>query len=145
MILRFASGDQFVQPSNGHGKLIWHSLGAKTLEPIQQNVHVNVKRGDLDKLVLNADLLEAALSERLYALQDRFWSGVLNSVEFIKQLLQLAKEVLQAEKEVPPEEDEDCEKAALTEHFNEVKAARSNAWWRTLMQVSRQLVAANDW
>jgi type I restriction enzyme R subunit len=40
-----------------------------------------------------------ALSERLDALRDRFESGVLNSVEFLKQLLQLAKEVLQAEKE----------------------------------------------
>lgn len=56
---------------------------------------------------------------------DRFESGVLNSVEFLKQLLQLAKEVLQAEKEVPPEEDEDRGKAALTDLFNEVKTAET--------------------
>ena len=147
---------QSVQPSSGHGKLIWHSLGAKTIELIHQNVHVNAVRDDLDTLVLDADLLEAvlsnpdpkkakeieikvarrlrkhlgnpkfkALSERLDALRDRFESGVLNSVEFLKQLLQLAKEVLQAEKEVPPEEDEDRGKAALTELFNEAKTAET--------------------
>jgi len=147
---------QSVQPSSGHGKLIWHSLGAKTIELIHQNVHVEAVRDDLDTLVLDADLLEAvlsnpdpkkakeieikvarrlrkhlgnpkfkALSERLDALRDRFESGVLNSVEFLKQLLQLAKEVLQAEKEVPPEEDEDRGKAALTDLFNEVKTAET--------------------
>jgi len=147
---------QSEQPSSGHGKLIWHSLGAKTIELIHQNVHVDAVRDDLDTLVLDADLLEAvlsnpdpkkakeieikvarrlrkhlgnpkfkALSERLDALRDRFESGVLNSVEFLKQLLQLAKEVIQAEKEVPPEEDEDRGKAALTELFNEVKTAET--------------------
>jgi type I restriction enzyme R subunit len=54
-----------------------------------------------------------ALSERLDTLRNRFESGVLNSVEFLKQLLQLAKEVLQVEKETPPGEDEDRGKAAL--------------------------------
>ena len=143
---------QSVQPSSGHGKLLWHSLGAKTIELIHQNVHVNAVRDDLDTLVLDADLLEAVLSnpdpkkakeieiklqrrlrgkagkpkfkqlsERLDALKDRFESGQINSVEFLKQLLQIAKETLQAEKEVPPEEDEDRGKAALTELFNEIK------------------------
>ena len=147
---------QSVQPSGGHGKLIWHSLGAKTIDLIHQNVHVDTVRDDLDTLVLDADLLEAVLSnpdprktreieikvarrlrkhlgnpkfkelsERLDALRDRFESGVLNSVEFLKQLLQLAKELLQAEKEIPPEEDEDRGKAALTELFNEAKTAET--------------------
>lgn len=147
---------QSVQPSSGHGKLIWHSLGAKTIELIHQNVHVDAVRDDLDTLVLDADLLEAvlsnpdpkkakeieikvarrlrkhlgnpkfkALSERLDALKDRFESGQINSVEFLKALLQIAKEVLQAEKEIPPEEDEDRGRAALTELFNEVKTAET--------------------
>lgn len=147
---------QSVQPSSGHGKLIWHSLGAKTIELIHQNVHVDAVRDDLDTLVLDADLLEAVLSnpdpkkakeieiklkrrlrghggnpkfkklsERLDALKDRFESGQINSVEFLKQLLEIAKETLQVEKEVPPEEDEDRGKAALTELFNEVKTAET--------------------
>lgn len=147
---------QSVQPSSGHGKLIWHSLGAKTIELIHQNVHVDAVRDDLDTLVLDADLLEAVLSnpdpkkakeieikllrrlrghggnpkfkqlsERLDALKDRFESGQINSVEFLKQLLEIAKETLRAEKEVPPEENEDRGKAALTELFNEVKTAET--------------------
>ena len=147
---------QSVQPSSGHGKLIWHSLGAKTIELIHQNVHVDAVRDDLDTLVLDADLLEAVLSnpdpkkakeieiklkrrlrghggnpkfkklsERLDALKDRFESGQINSVEFLKQLLEIAKETLQTEKEVPPEEDEDRGRAALTELFNEVKTAET--------------------
>lgn len=147
---------QSVQPSSGHGKLIWHSLGAKTIELIHQNVHVDAVRDDLDTLVLDADLLEAVLSnpdpkkakeieiklkrrlrghggnlkfkqlsERLDALKDRFESGQINSVEFLKQLLVIAKETLQAEKEVPPDEDEDRGKAALTELFNEIKTSET--------------------
>ncbi|MER2518920.1 MAG: HsdR family type I site-specific deoxyribonuclease [Candidatus Accumulibacter phosphatis] len=147
---------QSVQPSSGHGRLIWHALGAKTIELIHQNVHVDAVRDDLDTLVLDADLLEAvlsnpdprkakeieikvarrlrkhlgnpkfkALSERLDALRDRFESGVLNSVEFLKQLLQIAREVLQAEKETPPEGDVDRGKAALSELFNEVRTANT--------------------
>ncbi len=147
---------QSVQPSSGHGKLIWHSLGAKTIELIHQNVHVDTVRDDLDTLILDADLLECVLSspdpkkakeieiklkrrlqghagnpkfkqlsERLDALKDRFESGQINSVEFLKQLLEIAKETLQAEKEVQPEEDEDRGKAALTELFNEVKTAET--------------------
>lgn len=147
---------QSVQPSSGHGKLIWHSLGAKTIELIHENVHVGTVRDDLDTLVLDADLLEAvlsnpvpnkakeieikvarrlqkhlgnpkfkALSERLDAIKERFEAGLVNSIEFLKQLLQLAKEVLQAEKEIPPEEDEDRGKAALTDLFNDVKTAKT--------------------
>ena len=41
----------------------------------------------------------------------------------MKQLLQIAKETLQAEKDTPPEEDEYLGKAALTELFNEVKTS----------------------
>lgn len=53
---------QSVQPSSGQGKLIWHALGAKTIELIHQNVHIDTIRDDLDTLVLDADLLEAVLS-----------------------------------------------------------------------------------
>ena len=119
---------------------------------LSQNVHVDAVRDDLDTLMLDADLLEAVLSnpdqkkakeieiklvrrlrkhngqpifkqlsERLDALKDRFESGQINSVEFLKALLVLSKETLQAEKDIPPDEDEDRGKAALTELFNEVK------------------------
>lgn len=62
-----------------------------------------------------------ALSERLEALKDRHERGLLNSIEFLKQLLELARDVVQAEKETPPEPEEDRGKAALTALFQQVK------------------------
>ena len=144
-----------VQPTTGTGGLIWHALGAKTVELIHANVHVYAVRDDLDEIVLDADLLEAvlgtpdpnkkateiefklaqrlrrhmgnpryrALSERLEALKERHEAGQLHSVEFLKQLLDLAKDLLEAEKETPPEEDEDRGRTALTELFEEVRNA----------------------
>ena len=47
----------------------------------------------------------------------------MHSVEFLKQLLDLAKDLLEAEKETPPEEDEDRGRTALTELFEEVRNA----------------------
>jgi len=61
------------------------------------------------------------LSERLEALKDRHERGLLNSVEFLKQLLELARDLVVTEKEMPPEEDVDLGKAALTELFQQVK------------------------
>jgi type I restriction enzyme R subunit len=142
-----------VQPTSGTGKLLWHALGAKTIELIHQNVHVESVRDDLETLVVDAELLEAVmssadptkrakefeskltarlrkhmgnprfkkLSERLEALKDRHERGLLNSVEFLKQLLELARELVATEKETPPEEDVDRGKAALTELFQQVK------------------------
>lgn len=145
---------QSVQPSSGHGRLIWHSLGAKTVELIQQHVHVDTVRDDLDTLVVDADLLEAilmnpepgkgkeieiqiarrlrahsgnpkfrALSERLDTLRERFEAGMMSSVEFLKMLLQLAQDLLAAEKETPAAAEEDRGKAALSELFQEVRTA----------------------
>jgi type I restriction enzyme R subunit len=142
-----------VQPTTGTGQLIWHALGAKTLELIHEHVHVEAVRDDLDEIVLDAELLEAvlgtpdprkkakeieikvarrlrkhmgdprfrALSERLEALKERHERGQLHSIEFLKQLLDLAAELVHIEKSVPPIEDEDRGKAALTELFEEVR------------------------
>ena len=142
-----------VQPTSGTGKLVWHALGAKTIELIHQNVHVDAVRDDLETLVLDAELLEAvmgspnptkrgkefelkltarlrkhmgdprytALSERLEALKARHEQGLLNSVEFLKHLLELARDVVSTEKATPAEKDVDLGKAALTELFQQVK------------------------
>ena len=50
-----------VKPTSGNGRLIWHRLGAKTIELIHQNVSVDAVHDDLDTLVLDAELLEAVL------------------------------------------------------------------------------------
>jgi type I restriction enzyme R subunit len=62
-----------------------------------------------------------ALSERLEALKERAEAGLVESVEFLKQLLAIARDLLAAEKEMPPAEDVDRGKAALTELFEQVK------------------------
>lgn len=142
-----------VQPTSGTGRLVWHALGAKTIELIHQNVHVDAVRDDLETLVLDAELLEAAmsapdptkrskefefkltarlrrhmgnprykaLSERLEALKERHERALLNSVDFLKQLLELARDLVRTEKDTPREEDEDLGRAALTELFQQVK------------------------
>jgi len=142
-----------VKPSTGHGKLVWHVLGPKTLELIHQHVHVDAVRDDLETLVLDADLLQAVLgspdpkkkareieikvarrlrghagdprfrelSERLESLRERHQRGLLVSVQFLKELLLLARDVVEAENASPLDEAQDRGKAALTEMFEEVR------------------------
>jgi type I restriction enzyme, R subunit len=50
---------------------------------------------------------------------------VLTSIEFLKHLLELAKDVVQAERELVPEEEVDRGRAALTELFESVKNAET--------------------
>lgn len=61
------------------------------------------------------------LGDKLEMLREKHEQGLINSIEFLKMLLELAKEAEQAEKETVPEEEIDKGKAALTELFNGVK------------------------
>lgn len=61
------------------------------------------------------------LGEKLEALREKHEQGLITSIEFLKLLLELAKEAAQAEKEVVPEKEIDKGIAALTELFNGVK------------------------
>lgn len=142
-----------VKPSSGSGRLLWHALGAKTIELIHQHIHIDAIRDDLETLVLDADLLEAvlgtpdpnkkakeieikvsrwlrkrlhdprfkALGERLEELKEKHEQGLLTSVEFLKELLNLARDVVSVEKAQPPLEREAQGKAALTELFEAAK------------------------
>jgi type I restriction enzyme, R subunit len=142
-----------VKPPSGNGKLLWHALGAKTIELINENVHLESVRDDIETLVLDADVLEeiltdiepgkrarevevkliahlrkhlghpkfTALGERLEKIKERHEQGFLTSLEFLKQILEIAKEVVEAEKETDPEEERDRAKEALTELFQEAK------------------------
>ncbi len=47
--------------------------------------------------------------------------GLILSIDFLKQLLEIARDVVHAEKQVDPVEEQDRGKAALTELFGEVK------------------------
>ena len=115
-----------VKPPSGNGKLIWHALGAKTIELVHENVHLEMIRDDLETLVMDAETLESllaakdpekksreieiklisrlhkhmnnpkfvALGERLERLRERHEQGLLHSLDFLKELLTLAKEVV---------------------------------------------------
>lgn len=61
------------------------------------------------------------LSERLEAIRDKAEKGLINSIEFIKELCQLAKETLQAEKGTENQTEQKNAKAALTELFLDLK------------------------
>ena len=63
-----------------------------------------------------------ALAERLEELRDRHEQGLLLSVDFLKALLDLAKDVVATEQASPPIEQEERGKAALTELFEETRS-----------------------
>lgn len=61
------------------------------------------------------------LGNRLEELREKHAQGLISSIEFLKLLLELAHDVVKAEKQVVPEEEIDRGKAALTELFNNAK------------------------
>jgi type I restriction enzyme R subunit len=142
-----------LKPPSGNGKLLWHALGAKTIELIHRHVTVQAVRDDLETLVLDDVVIEellsdpernavvvevtisarlrrhatdpkfVALSERLETLRLKHEQGLLASLDFLKELLELAKDVVETEAELPEEEQEDAGKAALTELFESARNA----------------------
>ncbi len=141
-----------VKPASGQGRLLWHALGAKTLELIHTNVHVERVHNDLETLIMDAEFLEElmsgehpdqiqeieikiigrirkhannprfiALGEQVEKLKERLEKGVTNSLTYLKELLEIAREVLLAEKEVDPVEERQSAKAALSELFHETR------------------------
>ncbi len=62
-----------------------------------------------------------ALGERLERLREKHEQGLFNSIEFLKALLTLAKDVVEAEQRVDPVDEQAQARAALTELFSEVK------------------------
>jgi len=143
-----------VKPPSGSGRLLWHALGAKTVQLINENVHVESVRDDVETLVMDAEVLEEilrdpdhekrareveirviarlrkhlgnpkfmALGERLEKVRDRHEQGFLNSLEFLKAVLEIAREVVEAERETDTRAERDKAKEALTELFNEAKS-----------------------
>jgi type I restriction enzyme R subunit len=147
-----------VKPPSGNGKLLWHALGAKTVELINENVHVESVRDDVETLVMDAQVLEeilkdaepekkareieirliarlrrhlgnskfTALGERLEMIRERHEQGFLTSLEFLKEILEVAREFVEAERETDPEEERDRAKEALTELFQEAKGKNTH-------------------
>jgi len=142
-----------VKPPSGNGKLLWHALGAKTIELINKNIHVESVRTDVETLILDEKIIDeilsdseqekkareieisliarlrkhgknhtfTALGERLEKIRERHEQGFLTSLEFLKAILEVARDVVEAERNVDPKEERDQAKEALTELFNEAK------------------------
>lgn len=140
-------------PSGDTGRLLWHALGAQTTKIMHENIHVETIQDDLEKIILDADLIEAlgeagngtktkeieieiskrlkkhkndprfiALGERLESLKDRAMQGLISSVDFLKELVTIARDVVATEKEIQTEDERKNAKTALTELFREAKS-----------------------
>ncbi len=149
-----------VRPTDSTGALIWASLGAKTIDLVNQNIDVsNVKPAtDAEILELDSELIEAfiqgeqgakkkarkieidlvakinaytddpkfiSIGEKLERLREQQEQGLITSIEFLKRLLELAREAAEAEKEVVPAEEINKGKAALTELFTSLKSDKT--------------------
>lgn len=141
-----------VRPADITGRLVWHALGAKTIELINESIHVEIPQGD-ETIVLDAQTIEdlmtgkstnvpaeeiekqitariarhlnnpvfIELGQRLNALREKYADIQQSSLDFLRDLLELAKDTVAAEKaenEIPREEKG---KAALTELFEALK------------------------
>jgi len=104
-------------------------LDADLIDNFFENNKNNIKKGTL---MIEVSLVArfrrhgndsrfVKLGERLEDLREKHEIGLLNSIEFLKLLLELAKDTVQLEKETLPEEEIDKGKAALTDLFNSVR------------------------
>ncbi len=143
--------------SDNIGKLLWLTLGAQTTQLIHDNIHVGevhqldefVLDADvIENIFNNPDSKQVkklekilrerfkkgegnpvfkALSDRLEALRDKAEQGLISSIEFVKELCQIARDTLQAEKDLEQNNQEKSPKAALTELFLEIKTDETPA------------------
>ncbi len=150
---------QSVKPAvENIGKLLWHTLGAKTTKLIHENIHVEGIHDDLEEYVLDAEVIDdifnnpnsknakklekiliirfkkhagnpkfKKLSQLLEELRDRAEKGLITSIEFVKELCKLARETVQAEKEIQSTLEQKSAKTALTELFLEMKTDQTPA------------------
>jgi len=141
-----------VRPSDITGRLVWHALGAKTLDLINQHVVVEVPRSDLETIILDAEVIEDLMSgkdsgagkeiekqitariarhlnnpvfvelgRRLIELRERYADTQQSSLDFLRELLDLARDTVAAEKETGQKPREEQGRAALTELFESLQ------------------------
>ncbi|MFH1472914.1 MAG: HsdR family type I site-specific deoxyribonuclease [bacterium] len=107
-------------------------LDAEVIEDLMKTT--DKKKTKLIEIEINKRLLRhkgdprfTALGQRLEELRNKVERGLINSMEFLKELIQLAKETVQAEKDTESEHQLVGPKAALTELFLEVKTDQTPA------------------
>ena len=139
-----------IKPVAGLGPLIWESLGPETIKLIHDNTDIDRIRLDIDELVMDAESVFALseeerqkkakkihmtligkirghknprfeeLGKRLERLKEKYEAGVLSSLEWLKELLDAARDVVRTENETE-EKVVPNGKQALTELFLEIK------------------------
>ena len=141
-----------LKPVRPIGKMVWQSLGKKTIELIHNNIVVDSVL-ELESFVVNPGTLEKMIEERgteptareievkliarlarhprdpefidlgrrLETLRTVHELNRISSIDFLKKLLELAKDVLEAEQKIETMDEQARAKAALTELFNGVK------------------------
>lgn len=104
------------------------SLDADLIDDFLTNRQDAKKKAKKIEINLVAKILKHAneprfkkLGEKLEELREKHEQGLITSIEFLKLLLDLAKEAVQAEQEVVPVQEVDKGVAALTELFNGVR------------------------
>lgn len=141
-----------VRPVGQTGALVWAALGPETIKMIHEHTDINRIRDDIDELImdehaiftltekeqeqrakrLEIDLMGrlrghtdpkfVELGERLEKLRQDYEAGVIKAIDWLKGLLDAAKDTVQAEREtgdrVVTEEDN---KQALTKLFLETR------------------------
>lgn len=140
-----------IKPVGGLGSLLWESLGPETIRLIHENTDIDCIRDDIDELVMDAESVFELTDEerkkkakrihitliakikgqrdprfeelgrRLERLKEKYEAGVINSIEWLKELLDAARDVVRLENETHKEVVPD-DKQALTEIFLEVKS-----------------------
>lgn len=143
-----------IRPTSGRGRLLWHALGPKTLKLIHENVRVQNIRDDLETLVMDEKILDQMsgsvktkakkvelnivwrlhnhpedprfyeLGKKLEELKDKHYRNAITSLEFLKELLKLARETVALERETKAE-PVDNSKEALTKLFEEAKVPKT--------------------
>ncbi|NKY31305.1 type I restriction endonuclease subunit R [Nocardia gamkensis] len=137
-----------VRPSDITGRLVWHALGAKTIDLINEHVRVEIPQSS-EEIVLDAATIEdlmqgkgpdvsseeiekqitariarhltnpvfVELGQRLNALREKYAGIQQSSLEFLRDLLELARDTVAAEKAAEQVPREEQGQAALTELF----------------------------
>ncbi len=107
-------------------------LDAQVLEEILKDIDPAKKAREVEiKLVARlrkhlGNPKFTALGERLEKIKERHEQGFLTSLEFLKAILEVARDVVEAERETDPQEERDRAKEALTELFTEARTKNTH-------------------
>ena len=139
-----------IKPVGGLGSLLWESLGPETIKLIHEHTEIDRIRDDIDKLLMDAEsvfeLTEEEkkkkakklnlslmakvrskndpcfeeLGQRLERLKDEYEAGILSSLDWLKKLLDTARDMVRLENKTHEEIIPD-DKQMLTEIFLELR------------------------